>query len=106
MEVERQSLRGRRLLDVFRTQDSNRVVCLIRPPASGLFYVHSFIMMVVRAMDGSDGRDGHVRVSFDEFAAPTREEWYKEAVAVLKGAPFENKMYMLTYEGIMLEPIL
>ena len=57
-------------------------------------------------MEGSDERlDGHVRVSFDEFAAPTREEWYNEAVAALKGAPFEKKMFTPTYEGITLEPI-
>lgn len=45
------------------------------------------------------------RVSFEEFAVPTREEWYAEAEAALKGAPFEKKMYTQTYEGIELEPI-
>lgn len=44
-------------------------------------------------------------VPFDEFAVPAREEWYKEAEAALKGAPFEKRMYSQTYEGITLEPI-
>lgn len=44
-------------------------------------------------------------VSFDEFACPTAEEWYQEAVAALKGAPFDKRMYTPTYEGITLEPI-
>lgn len=63
-------------------------------------------MKGVHAVEGSDGRlDDHGRVSFDEFETPPREEWYKEAVAALKGAPFEKKMYTPTYEGITLEPI-
>lgn len=40
-----------------------------------------------------------------EFPYPTYEEWYDEAVKLLKGAPFEKKMYMKTYEGITLQPI-
>ncbi len=49
--------------------------------------------------------EGFGRVSFEEFAVPSREEWYREAEAALKGAPFEKKMYTQTYEGIELEPI-
>jgi methylmalonyl-CoA mutase len=40
-----------------------------------------------------------------EFPYPTYEEWYGEAVKLLKGAPFEKKMYTKTYEGITLQPI-
>lgn len=44
-------------------------------------------------------------VSFEEFAVPTREQWYDEAVAALKGAPFDKRMFTPTYEGITLEPV-
>ncbi|GAK57506.1 methylmalonyl-CoA mutase [Candidatus Vecturithrix granuli] len=40
-----------------------------------------------------------------EFPYPTYEEWYDEAVKLLKGAPFEKKMLTKTYEGITLQPI-
>lgn len=44
-------------------------------------------------------------VSFDEFEPPSYESWKEEAVAALKGAPFDKKMFTKTYEGITLEPI-
>ena len=44
-------------------------------------------------------------VSFDEFPPTTYEQWKEEAVASLKGAPFEKKLLSKTYEGITLEPI-
>lgn len=44
-------------------------------------------------------------VSFDEFKVPTYEEWKEAAIAALKGAPFDKKMYTKTYEGITLQPI-
>ncbi len=44
-------------------------------------------------------------VSFDEFSVPTYEEWKEAAIAALKGAPFDKKMYTKTYEGITLQPI-
>ncbi len=44
-------------------------------------------------------------VSFEEFDVPTREKWYDEAVAALKGAPFDKRMFTPTYEGITLEPV-
>ncbi|MCC8059138.1 MotA/TolQ/ExbB proton channel family protein [Cloacibacillus sp.] len=46
---------------------------------------------------------GFPPVSFEEFSVPTREEWYNEAVAALKGAPFDKRMFTPTYEGITLE---
>ena len=42
---------------------------------------------------------------FAEFKASTYEEWYAEAVKLLKGAPFDKKMYTNTPEGIKLKPI-
>ena len=44
-------------------------------------------------------------VCFDEFAPTTYDQWKDEAVAGLKGAPFEKKLLSKTYEGITLEPI-
>ena len=44
-------------------------------------------------------------VSFDEFEPPSYESWKEEAIAALKGAPFDKKMFTKTYEGITLEPI-
>ena len=42
---------------------------------------------------------------FAEFKSSTYEEWYAEAVKLLKGAPFDKKMYTKTPEGITLKPI-
>lgn len=44
-------------------------------------------------------------VTFDEFAAPTYEEWKEEVTATLKGVSFEKKLLTKTYEGITLEPM-
>ncbi len=44
-------------------------------------------------------------VSFDEFKAPTYEEWKQAATDALKGAPFDKRMFTPTYEGITLDPI-
>ena len=44
-------------------------------------------------------------VSFCEFSPSTYEEWKKEAVDSLKGAPFEKRLLTQTYEGITLEPL-
>ncbi len=42
---------------------------------------------------------------FPEFAPPTYEQWYEQAVKLLKGAPFDKKMTTKTPEGIVLKPI-
>ena len=42
---------------------------------------------------------------FSEFKPATYEEWYAEAVKLLKGAPFDKKMFTKTPEGITLKPI-
>lgn len=44
-------------------------------------------------------------VPLDEFIPPTYEEWKAACVALLKGAPFEKKMYTKTYEGITFDPM-
>lgn len=44
-------------------------------------------------------------VPLDEFTPPTYEEWKEACNALLKGAPFEKKMYTKTYEGITFSPM-
>ncbi len=44
-------------------------------------------------------------VDLSEFTPPTYEEWKEACIALLKGAPFEKKMYTKTYEGITFEPM-
>jgi len=44
-------------------------------------------------------------VPLDEFTPPTYEEWKEACIALLKGAPFEKKMYTKTYEGITFDPM-
>ncbi len=42
---------------------------------------------------------------FPEFSFPSYDEWYEQAVASLKGEPFEKKVLTKTYEGIQLKPM-
>lgn len=44
-------------------------------------------------------------VPLDEFTPPTYEEWKEACEALLKGAPFDKKMYTKTYEGITFDPM-
>lgn len=44
-------------------------------------------------------------VPLDEFAPPGYDEWKEACIALLKGAPFEKKMYTDTYEGITFSPM-
>ena len=44
-------------------------------------------------------------VPLDEFTPPTYDEWKEACIELLKGAPFEKKMYTKTYEGITFEPM-
>ena len=44
-------------------------------------------------------------VPLDEFEPPTYDEWKEACVELLKGAPFEKKMFTKTYEGITFEPM-
>ena len=41
----------------------------------------------------------------DLFPVPTLEAWQAECVKLLKGVPFEKKMFTRTYEGITLRPL-
>ncbi len=41
----------------------------------------------------------------DDFPVPTLDAWQAECVKLLKGVPFEKKMYTRTYEGITLRPL-
>ncbi|MDQ0202612.1 methylmalonyl-CoA mutase family protein [Pectinatus haikarae] len=53
----------------------------------------------------ADQQTDFPKVPFDEFAKPTHEEWKEACIALLKGAPFEKKMYTKTYEDITFEPM-
>ncbi|MEI8234389.1 MAG: methylmalonyl-CoA mutase family protein [Verrucomicrobiota bacterium] len=44
-------------------------------------------------------------LTLDEFPIPSYEDWKAEAVASLKGAPFEKKLITRTLEGIEIQPI-
>ena len=53
----------------------------------------------------SEGKTDFPSVSFDEFKAPTYEEWVDACNALLKGKPFDKIMYTPTYEGVTFSPI-
>ena len=44
-------------------------------------------------------------VPLDEFEIPTYEDWKAACIELLKGAPFEKKMFFKTQEGITFEPM-
>ena len=44
-------------------------------------------------------------VPLDEFTPPTYEERKEACITLLKGAPFDKKMYTKTYEGITFDPM-
>ncbi|PIE02217.1 MAG: methylmalonyl-CoA mutase [Acidobacteria bacterium] len=44
-------------------------------------------------------------VFFEEFPLVSYEEWKQEVERLLRGAPFEKKMYTKTHEGITLKPV-
>lgn len=53
----------------------------------------------------ADAEENFPEVPLDEFLPPTYEEWKAACEELLKGAPFEKKMYTKTYEGITFEPM-
>ena len=53
----------------------------------------------------SEAQTDFPQVPFDEFTPPTYEEWKENCIALLKGAPFDKKMYTKTYEGITFDPM-
>ena len=44
-------------------------------------------------------------VPLDEFEIPTYDAWKEACIELLKGAPFEKKLFTKTYEGITFEPM-
>ncbi|MDR0378884.1 MAG: acyl-CoA mutase large subunit family protein [Candidatus Accumulibacter sp.] len=42
---------------------------------------------------------------FDEFEKPDKARWKEEAIAALKGAPFDKVLYTKTYEGLTIAPL-
>lgn len=53
----------------------------------------------------SEAQTNFPDVPLDEFTTPTYDEWKEACIALLKGAPFEKKMYTKTPEGITFEPM-
>ena len=51
-----------------------------------------------------DSRQDNPALSFDEFLAPSFDEWQQAAVDSLKGRSFD-KLITPTYEGISLQPL-
>ncbi|MBR4384322.1 MAG: acyl-CoA mutase large subunit family protein [Selenomonadaceae bacterium] len=44
-------------------------------------------------------------VSLSEFEVPSYDAWKQACIELLKGAPFDKKMYTKNYEGITFEPM-
>ena len=42
---------------------------------------------------------------FEAFSPATFDQWRKEAEGLIKGAPFEKRLYTHSLEGIVLKPI-
>ena len=52
----------------------------------------------------AEAQENFPEVSLDEFTPPSYEEWRAACEALLRGAPFDKKMYFRTYEGIVFSP--
>ena len=53
----------------------------------------------------AEAQETFPEVPLDEFSIPTYDEWKAACVALLKGAPFEKKLFTKTYEGITFSPM-
>lgn len=53
----------------------------------------------------AEAQENFPEVPLDEFAIPTYDEWKEACIALLKGAPFEKKLFTKTYEGITFSPM-
>ena len=53
----------------------------------------------------AEAQETFPEVPLDEFTPPTYEEWKEACIALLKGAPFEKKLFTKTYEGITFSPM-
>ena len=53
----------------------------------------------------AEAQENFPEVPLDEFTPPTYEQWKEACIALLKGAPFEKKLFTKTYEGITFSPM-
>lgn len=53
----------------------------------------------------AEAQENFPDVPLDEFAVPTYDEWKQACIELLKGAPFEKKLFTKTYEGITFSPM-
>ena len=53
----------------------------------------------------AEAQENFPEVPLDEFTPPTYDEWKEACIALLKGAPFEKKLFTKTYEGITFSPM-
>ncbi len=53
----------------------------------------------------AEAQENFPEVPLDEFTPPTYDEWKAACIALLKGAPFEKKLFTKTYEGITFSPM-
>ncbi|MCR5834496.1 MAG: acyl-CoA mutase large subunit family protein [Selenomonadaceae bacterium] len=53
----------------------------------------------------AEAQENFPDVPLDEFTPPTYEEWKQACIDLLKGAPFEKKLFTKTYEGITFSPM-
>ena len=73
-------------------------ICMSKEQQSGELDLQEILKKAESQTDFPD-------VPLDEFTPPTYEEWKEACIALLKGAPFEKKMYTKTYEGITFDPM-
>ncbi len=53
----------------------------------------------------SEAQENFPEVSLDEFTPPSFDAWKEACIALLKGAPFEKKLFTKTYENITFSPM-
>ena len=53
----------------------------------------------------AEAQENFPDVPLDEFTPPTYDAWKEACIALLKGAPFEKKLFTKTYEGITFSPM-
>ncbi len=53
----------------------------------------------------AEAQENFPEVPLDEFTPPTYDEWKQACIELLKGAPFEKKLFTKTYEGITFSPM-
>lgn len=53
----------------------------------------------------AEAQENFPEVPLDEFEIPTYDEWKQACIELLKGAPFEKKLFTKTYEGITFSPM-